>query len=612
MNTRAIITLIFTACIWLILIGRLFYLQIIATENFSARAEDNATHTIDQIPARGLIYDRYGKLIVENQPTFSVQITPAEFDTSRAEEWNYIADRLQMSAVQIKQKVLGVWPFTPVTIKDNVDFTTVARLDEEKLYHRGISYKVDIHRVYVPDIGMPHLLGYLNQITDSRISYYKTGDYVDTDYKIGENVGTSGIEKFYEIELRGQKGYHKLETDSKGRVVKDLGTVKHPKDGYSLYLSVDLEFQRFVESAMGQNKGAIVVVDTRTGEILAATSKPDFNLMWFVNGISTDEWQVLNENPDKPLFNRIVQSGYAPGSTFKMITAIAGLEEGIITPDTYFDCKGVFLLGGNRFRCWNLKGHGTISLRYAITQSCDVYFYNVAWKVGINKLAKYARMFGLGEMSGTDIPNERRGNVPTTDYFDTRYGQNNWKGGSVVNLGIGQGEILVTPIQMAQYVSILANGGKYQTPHLVRYAEDDEGIRKVMYPTKQIPVKPENMDLMRSAMLTVVNTYEGTGKRAAIKAAQVAGKTGTAENVHGKVGTSTVGYHGWFIGFAPYDDPEVAVVVLMENGGEGSDVAAPMSATVMNYYFKNIRSRKAFDPMDFKEKKFQTLTDRKN
>jgi len=607
MSTRSVILLICFGVVWSILLLRLFFMQIIQSGQYLARAEDNRVQVIDQIPARGLIYDRYGNLIVENQPTFSVRLTPAEFDTTSEEEFQYLGDKLNMTVGEVKEKLIGVWPFTPVTIKENVDFTVIAQLEEEKERHKGVDYKVDIRRIYAQNITMPHIIGYLNQITENRISYYRSGDYVDTDYKIGEEVGANGLEKFYEIELRGQKGYHQLEVNAKGKVMKDLGTNKHPKDGYNMYLSVDLDFQKYIEDLMGQQKGSIVVLDTRTGEVLAAVSKPDFNIMWFVNGIDQETWKSLNENPDKPMFNRIVQAGYAPGSTFKMITAIAGLEEGEITPNTYFQCKGTFYLGGNRFRCWQVKGHGAVNLEYALTQSCDVYFYNLAWKLGINTLAKYGRMFGLGQETGIDLPNERAGVMPTTEYFDKRYGKNNWKQGSVVNLGIGQGEIVVTPIQLVQYCTMLANSGIYRQPHFVRYVEDEDGIRKVNYGAEHVPVKQENFELIRKAMWNVVNAYAGTGKRAAIKYAPVAGKTGTAENVHGKVGTNTIGYHGWFIGFVPFDDPEIAVAVLMENGGEGSDVAAPMSAKVMSYYFSNVRSKKPFDPALLSEKKFQTL-----
>ncbi len=356
--------------------------------------------------------------------------------------------------------------------------------------------------------------------------------------------------------------------------------MRHPHDGYHLYLTVDLDFQRYLELVLSGYRGAIIAMDVTNGDIFAAASKPDFNIQWFVDGITNEQWKELNENPNKPLFNRLVQSGYPPASTFKMITAIAGLEEGVVTPETYFSCKGVFELGGNKFRCWNPHGHGGVDMRYAITQSCDIYFYNLAWRLGINKLAKYGRLFGLGEFSGIDLPNERKGVMPTTDFFDRRYGRDNWKAGTVVNLGIGQGEILVTPVQMVQYCGIIANRGLYHPPHFVRLAEDESGIRKIVYPAKQLPVKRDNLELMRYAMFTVVNSYAGTGKRAGIKAAVIAGKTGTAENVHGK-------YHAWFIG--------------------GSDVAAPTCALVMNYYFKNVRGKKPFDPLEQQQKKFQTL-----
>ncbi len=591
---------IVVAMVLIILVSRLFYLQIISYEKFIARAEDNGTRTIDQIPARGLIYDRYGKLIVQNRPTFSATITPADFDTNSSAEWNYVRERLGMSREEVQEKLRGAWPYTPSVIMENLDFTIIAKMDEEKSAHPGLHYKVDIHREYAPDFTMPHVMGYMSQITENTIGYYQTADYQGTDYKIGERAGVSGIEKFYEIELRGDKGYHLQQTDAKGRVTKDLGVTKHPRDGFNLYLSVDLEYQKFIETAMGTHKGSIVVIDTRSGEILAAVSKPDYDFRLFVNRISVEDWKNLNENPNKPLFNRIVQSGYPPGSTFKMITAIAGLEEGLVTQEDFTECTGVYQLGGNRFRCWH-KGHGNVNLMSSLVRSCDVYFYELAWKLGINRLAKYARMFGLGEPTGVDIPGERRGIVPTTDYFNSRYGFNNWKGGAVVNLGIGQGEMLVTPIQLAQYAMILANKGVWQTPHLVRYAEEEEGIKRVNFPVKGISIKSETMDIIRTAMFGVVNFFEGTGKKAAIRAAQVAGKTGTAENILGKVGSGTLGFHGWFVGFAPYEKPEIAIVVLLENGGEGGEIAAPMSATVMNYYFNNVRNKKPFDPLEFKE-----------
>lgn len=591
MNNRALSIYLTVGLIWTILVIRLFYLQIITSSNYAERAEDNSTRLIDQIPARGLIYDRYGRLIVDNKPSFSVQVLPSEFDTTSPREIRYLARLLEMPERQIQDKLSGAWPYTPVTIQENVRFLTIVRLEEEKKDHPGIYYKVDVDRIYASEVTMPHVMGYLNQLTENTIGYYTTTEFEEGSYKIGEQVGAAGVEKFYEQELRGLKGFHRLITDARGRVINDAGIVKRPKDGYNLYMTIDQDFQRYVEMIMGQQKGCIIAVDVRNGEILAATSKPDYDLHWFTDGISSEHWQDLVQNPDKPMFNRIVQSGYAPGSTFKMITAIAGLEEGIITPETYVQCEGVYLLGGNRFRCWNLTGHGHVNLQYALTQSCDVFFYQIAWQLGINKLAKYARMFGLGELTGVDLPNERRGNIPTTDYFDSRYGRNNWKSGTVVNLGIGQGEILVTPIQMAQYVTILANAGRWQSPHFVNYASDEDGIRKLSYPVKTVEVNPANIDMVRRAMWNVVNTFEGTGKRAYVKNAQVAGKTGTSENVHGN-------YHGWFIGFAPYFDPEIGVVVLMENGGEGSDVAAPMSALVMNYYFNYVRNKKPFDPLD--------------
>ncbi len=599
-NTRLIILSLIFGFLFTILVGRLFLLQIVQHEKFARRAENNRTVIIDQMPARGRIFDRYGKLIVDNQPTFSVTVDLSRFDSSSADDIQYLVRSLNIPENKIRERLREAAGGKKIEIKKLADFNEVVRLEENLSYHPGIEHQVQIHRVYAKGLRMPHILGYLAQITENQLSYYRTAEYEDADYKIGEFVGMTGIERYYDAELRGQKGYHKLEVDATGKIVRDFGTIRHPKDGYSLYLSVDLQYQRYLEHVMSGYRGAVVVMDVRTGEVLAATSQPDYDLMWFVQGISSEQWKYLNEHPDRPLFNRLVQSGYPPASTFKMITTIAGLEEGVITPNTYFACNAVFHLGGNKFRCWNVHGHGPVNAQYALTQSCDIFFYNVAWKLGINRLAKYAKMFGLGEYTGVDLPNERKGLVPTTDYFDARYGRENWKAGTVVNLGIGQGEILVTPFHAVQYAAIMANRGFYYTPHFVRYAEDENGIRKTLFQAKQLPIKRENMELARFGMWTVVNSYAGTGKKAAIKSAVVAGKTGTAENVHGK-------YHAWFIGFAPYLNPEIAVSVILENAGEGSDVAAPMCGRVMNYYFKEIRNKKPFDPVVGHDKPFQTL-----
>lgn len=600
-NSRIVFLMVLFALIWMTLIFRLFILQAVQHNRYYQRAEHNRTLIIDQMPARGRIYDRYGKLIVDNQPVFKIVANLKLFDSADVNQVNFLAGLAGLTVKQTREQLRQTPLDDRVTVKDYADMQQISRLEEHRLLYPGIEHQVDIRRVYREGLTMPHIIGYMSQITENRLSYFQTSDYADADYKIGEYAGASGLEKFYDMELRGQKGHHLFEVDAAQNITRDLGVVRRPHDGYHLYLTVDLEYQRYLELILSGYRGAIVAIDVRTGEIIAAASKPDFNVKWFADGITTEQWKALNENPNNPLFNRLIHSGYPPASTFKMVTAIAGLEEGVVTPETYFACKGVFELGGNKFRCWNLNGHGGVDMRYAITQSCDIYFYNLAWRLGINRLAKYGRMFGFGELSGVDLPGERKGVMPTTDYFDRRYGRDNWKAGTVVNLGIGQGEILVNPVQLAQYCVILANRGFYYPPHFVRLAEDESGIRKIVYPAKQVPVKIEHIELMRYAMFTVVNSYAGTGKRAAIKASVIAGKTGTAQNVHGH-------HHSLFVAFAPYYNPEIAIATILENAGEGSEKAAPLSGMALSYYFKNIRGKKPFDPLEQKQKIFQTLT----
>lgn len=600
LNRRILFLMILFSLFWLVLIARMFSLQVWMHDRYKQRAESNRTVVIDQMPARGRIYDRYGNLIVDNQAVFKIIANLKQMDTSDVNQIRLIANLLERSPNEVMKVLRQPSADKRMVLQEHVTIQQIAKLEENWMLYPGLEHEVEIRRVYHHRLTMPHVIGYIAQITDKQIAYFQAGDYAEADYKIGEYAGFSGLEKYYDLELRGQKGKHVFEIDATQKITRDLGILRKPHDGYHLYLTVDLDYQRYVESVLSGYRGAIVVMDVRTGEILAAASKPDFRIQWFTEGISADKWKELNENPNKPLFNRLIQSGYPPASTFKMVTAIAGLEEEAVTPQTAFACKGVFELGGNKFRCWNLKGHGGVDMRYAITQSCDIYFYNLAWRLGINRLAKYGRLFGFGELTGVDLPNERKGIMPNTDYFDRRYGRDNWKAGTVVNLGIGQGEILVTPVQLVQYCAMLANYGFYYPPHFVRLAEDETGIRRISFPAKQVPVKKEHFELMRYAMFTVVHSYAGTGKRAALKNIIIGGKTGTAQNVMGN-------HHSLFIAFAPYYNPEIAIATVLENAGEGSEKAAPLSGLVLSYYFKNIRGKKPFDPLEQKQKRFQVL-----
>jgi penicillin-binding protein 2 len=327
--------------------------------------------------------------------------------------------------------------------------------------------------------------------------------------------------------------------------------------------------------------GAIVVLDTRKGNLLAFVSKPDYDPRYLTGKITPEIWQNLQNDTLHPMFNRVIQSTYPPGSTYKLIAAIAALEEGIITPRWKAYCPGYYRIGRKIIHCWNTDGHGEMSLLPAIKNSCNVYFYQLGLKIGLEIWAKYSKKFFFGQYTGIDLPNETSGLVPTIAWFNQRYGENGWTKGNLANLAIGQGELLTTPLQMAQFAAILANKGNFSTPHLVEYGFNKKNNKRTAFPKKTFQVdgiSDETYNLIREGMLSVVNG--GTGWRASVYGIQVAGKTGTAQNPHGDD-------HAWFIGFAPYEDPEIAIAVIIENGGGGGAFAAPIAGYCFEKYFYN-------------------------
>jgi penicillin-binding protein 2 len=422
--------------------------------------------------------------------------------------------------------------------------------------------------------GLAHLLGTLGEVDENELndlSYLESGDM----------VGKKALERSFDRELRGKKGYKFVRVDAMGRVVEQIPAGKSalPEPGEHLYLSIDLRLQTFADTLMEGRRGALIAIDPRSGEILTLLSKPDYDIRLLSGVISSEIWDKLLNDPHHPLYDRVCQSGYPPGSTYKLVAAFAALNEQIIDPSWKVECPGYFRIGRKVVRCWMADGHGEMDLEGAIKNSCNVYFYRLGLLIGLNIWNKYSRLFHFGEKTGVELTNENPGLVPSYQYYNKVYGEGKWTKGMLANLAIGQGELLTTPLQLAQFITILANKGVLYRPHVGLKLVDPihKHVRWLSVKGKTLGEIPLPIyDIILEGMREVVDG--GTGWRAGIYGIPSAGKTGTAQNPHGDT-------HAWYIGFAPFDEPEIAICVLVENGGSGGGVSAPIAAAYLKKYF---------------------------
>jgi penicillin-binding protein 2 len=437
-----------------------------------------------------------------------------------------------------------------------------------------VSFQVESKRVYPTTAHASHLLGYRREISDVQLS-----DATES-YRQGDLVGVAGLEARYEQKLRGIKGFEYVSVNSKGQIIGSFEDGRRDviaKEGDDLLLSVDVGLQAFAESLMTNYRGAIVAMDPSDGGLLAFVSKPDYDPSIMSGVTPADIWSELQTNPAKPLFNRASLTRYPPGSTFKMVLAAAALQEGIIDENFRIHCTGGFRFGNRVFK--DLHVHGSVNVVEAIQRSCNVFFYQLMLKVGFEKWNEYGRRFGFGQATYTDTGEETTGLLPSAQYYDSRYGKGKWTQGFLISLAIGQGEVGVSPLQMARYAAALANGGVVYRPHAVELVRSKETgkTEAVPHDSTLLGLSPHVMELIREGMQRVVHAPGGTGGLARIPGVISGGKTGTAENPHGKD-------HAWYIGFAPFENPKIAVAVLLENSGYGGVKAAPLAGLVMEKY----------------------------
>lgn len=573
--TRRTVMIVLIALVSFVYIFRLVQLQVLEGAEYSQKSEAQAIKRLIIEPLRGNMYDRNGEPVVQNVPSFSVNITMKEF---RKESIPLLSNLLQITEEELKQilKKYESYPaYTPVKVLRDVDYRIIAALEENYSSLPGISISSESKRVYYLHGNSSHLFGYTKEISKGELERY--GDW----YRPGDMVGATGLELAYEQFLRGQKGIEFTAVNAWGQRVAKFNDGRNDFnqiDGADLMLTIDKDLQDYADSLLGGYRGAIIAMDPRNGEVLIFVSKPDYDLRAFSGRVPSKLYQELVQDSSKPLFNRALQSIYPPGSTWKMLMALAALEEGIITPTSTIYCPGAFSYGGRSFACHGSHGHADVVR--AIQGSCNVFFYTLGLRLGIDLYGKYGAMFGFGQKTGIDIAGEREGLLPTRAFLDRRYGKNKWTQGFLVSLGIGQGELGVTPVQMTAHTVALANGGTLHQPHMVRSVRNriSGEQNNVDFASVQLPIKSEYFDLIRKGMYAVVNLPGGTAAQARVDSVSVCGKTGTAQNPHGKD-------HAWFTAFAPMDNPRIAITVMVENSGFGGAVAAPMAQKILNRFF---------------------------
>ncbi|MBN1634765.1 MAG: penicillin-binding protein 2 [Ignavibacteria bacterium] len=564
--------------VFFLLAGRLYKLQIIDQMEYGLESRKNSIRKIEVTPPRGLMLDNKNKIVVDNLPSYALTIIPKKFDRNKISEVGKLIDEDTIRIGELIDKPQGTNRFNPIIIKRRIEFRAISYLEENREIFPGVDYKIESIRNYPINYRGSHIFGYIGEISDAMLEKQE-GDY----YRQGDLVGITGLEKYYELQLRGEKGVKLVTADVNGKI---LGSYNEGRDdikslnGSDLYLTIDSELQNYCERLLGGRRGAIVVMNPNNGEILALVSKPDFDLTIFSGEKDNETIAALFSNPNFPMFNRVIQTRYPPGSTWKMMMAMAGMGSGKITPGSTISCGGSFTYGG---RTWSDHGsYGPISVVKALEVSANVFFYKLALMIGLDNYNKYSKMFGFGTKTGIDLPGETSGLVPSTEYFDKVYGEGKWGKGLLVSLGIGQGELGVSPVQMVAYTSAICMNGIYSNPHLVRQIKNLNTGKDEIVEIKQrkIELPASYFQAVKRGMYLVVNGGSGTARNVKSGGYSLAGKTGTAQNTKGN-------NHSWFVGFAPFDNPQIAVCVLGENQGWGNEFAAPLAAAIMVRYLSN-------------------------
>lgn len=574
---RRVLALAVITCVGFVaLVGQLWYLQVLEGGRMQELSERNRIRIRPVAAPRGILFDRNGLALVDNRPAFTLSLIPREM-----EDRNQVVARLAVllkmpvgELMEALEKVPGD-SIRPVRVRRGLSLEDVTMVEERKLELPGVIVEVEPQRTYPTSTFAAHLLGYVREVSDEQM---KGGRY-----RRGDMIGQSGLERLLDEHLRGRDGGERIEVDALGRPVQVMRR-EEPDPGAQVITTIDRRIQEAAERAMAGKAGSVVVMDPRNGDVLALTSSPAFPLDRLTGNLDRDEWVRLVRDPMSPLMNRALQGLYPPASVFKIIVAAAGLQEGSLTPMDNIYCNGEFNLGNWTFKDWKPGGHGHMNLHQSIAQSCDIFFYQAGLKVGGDMMAKYAQAFGLGSPTGIDLGGERFGLVPFSPAQRQR-AKRSWLAGDTVNMSIGQGQLLVTPLQIARMMAAVANGGVMWKPRLVQRVERADGTlaySSSSQMTERVDLSPVVWGFLRHSLAAVVK--EGTGALARVPGVEIAGKTGTAQTIS-KSDSSKGQDHAWFAAFAPVEDPQYVVVVLVERGGKGGQVAAPIARQIYEAIF---------------------------
>lgn len=556
-----------------------FRIQILHYHYYKELSMKNITKKVEIFAPRGLILDRKGNVIAENRNVLSLTLKRESLQ-KKEEIIRRVSKLIALDRSYIDKEIerkRSLPYLVPVLLKKNVKFEELSLIEARKTDFPELSVISEPVRYYPYGEIASHVLGYVGSLSREDAFIYK-------DLNPTSTIGKAGIERFYDTLLRGENGWIEYVVDSQGKIIKKKDSIPS-QIGNSLKLTIDVPLQKYVEEQLKEKRGAVIVMDPRDGGILALASSPSFNLTLFTPYLLPENWLFLSQNPEKPLINRAIQGLYSPGSIFKIILALAGMQEGIINPETTIFCPGYINVGSEIYRCWRGEGHGHTNLYRAIVESCNVYFYNLGRRLGPERIRKYANLLGLGELTGVDLPEEMKGILPYPKWKE-EVRKEPWYEGDTVILSIGQGYVLLTPLQVASLISTVVNDGIRKTPHFLQGFYDLRGkFQRVEWELKdkETGIRKEFFEILKKCMWGVVNDG-GTGRAAQIQGIDVCGKTGTVEVIsRGK--PSSLKPHAWFAGFAPLKKPEIVVVVLLENSGKGGEKAAPLARNIFLYYF---------------------------
>jgi len=575
-----------------VLLLRLIYLQVIRGDEYRLLSLNNRIRLQNIDPPRGLIYDRNGYVLVDNRPSFDVHITLK--DARPVDETiGKLAQYLDAPAEELLLKIStskGVSAYKPILLKPDIGRNALAQIEAHKYDLPGIAVNVKLRRHYLNIQDAVHLVGYLSEINPDELN---SGKYPGR--RRGDLIGKFGAEKTFENFLQGERGGRQVEVNANGQIVRILKTVA-AKPGQNIQLTIDYRLQKKAEMLLQGVAGAAVAMEPESGRILALASSPSFDQNYFVSGMSHEQWDSLISNPFRPMENKAIQGEYPPGSTYKIITAVAGLMEGVIDENTSFFCPGYYRFGNRIYRCWKRGGHGKVDIVKALAESCDVYFYQVGELLGVDRLAWYAKAFGLGAPTGIKLDNEARGLIPTAAWKKSRTGIA-WQRGETLSVAIGQGFNLATPIQMAGMMAAIASGGTRYQPMIlesIRTADNRLIFQNEPQVAGKVPVTPKALALVRRGLWEVVNSDRGTARGSSLEDIEFSGKTGTSQVISRRKDEDQAEEdvpahlrpHAWFVAYAPSEAPKIAVAVLVEHGEHGSGAAAPIAREMIKTFLR--------------------------